>query len=372
MIELFNTFNVILFTVLGSASLILIFYWILLFRIKKQIPKKSSFTPPISVIIAARNEKDNLIKNLPHLLNQDYLNFEIIVVNNGSFDGSKEALDAMMLQYSNLKVVQIELKEQYKKGKKFALTLGIKAAQHEHLLFTDADCSPVSNQWITSMANQFEKHDVVVGIAPLRTNNSILGACISYETFHTANQYIGYTQRNLIYMGVGRNMGYTKSVFFKNKGFANHQHIMSGDDDLFIQEVAQFSKVIACIDTQSLVYSDGPRSVVSWFKQKIRHLSTGSFYVLKFKFLLGFYALIQMLWLISGVLLFVLFPPLWYVTLSIILIKWFVQWIIMGPFALHIQHKKIAYFLPYYDILFTIYLLFFGVIRIFIKPKTWN
>ena len=303
-----HTTQFIIFIIVAATTIVLALYYLTLFKVNATKPIKTNFKEGISVIIAAKNEQENLTQNLPHLLNQVYLNFEIIVVNDGSFDGTKKLLDDMALVYKNLKVVHLELEERYQKGKKFALTMGIKAAKNEHLLFTDADCKPNSNLWIQNMANFYTKNDIILGIAPLNTKSSLLGSVISYETFHTAIQYLGYSSRDKTYMGVGRNLGYTKTLFFESKGFASHQHIMSGDDDLFIQEAAKNKKVGICFAQDSFMYSDSPTSFSKWVKQKVRHLSTSKEYKFIYKLLLGLYSVAQIFWLISTISFLLLYP----------------------------------------------------------------
>ncbi len=368
----FDNTQFVIFLIIIISSLILILYYLSLFRFKTPESSNTNFNQAISVIIAAKNESKNLIENLPIILNQSYENFEVIVVNDGSYDGTKELLDELALTHSNLKPIHLKIEEQYQKGKKFALTIGIKATKNEYLLFTDADCKPESDQWIKHMSEQYLTNDIILGVAPINTKSNILGSIVSYETFHTAIQYLGYSNRNKTYMGVGRNLGYKKSVFFENKGFASHQHIMSGDDDLFIQKASANKKVGFCFNTESLMYSNAPSSFGKWVKQKTRHMSTSNEYQFIYKLMLGLYSLSQIIWFTSTVIFFIVYPKYWYTVIGFIILKWLIQWVIFGKFALKINAKKIAYALPFYDILFSLYLILFGIIKPFIKPKTWN
>lgn len=367
-----DTTQFVIFLTIVINSLILILYYLTLFRFKTPESVNTNFNQAISVIIAAKNEHKNLIENLPLILNQTYENFEVIVVNDGSYDGTKELLDKLALTHSNLKPVHLKIEEQYQKGKKFALTIGIKAAENEYLLFTDADCKPQSDQWIKLMSEQYLTNDIILGVAPINTKSNLLGSIVSYETFHTAIQYLGYANRNKTYMGVGRNLGYKKSVFFENKGFASHQHMMSGDDDLFIQEASAHKKVGFCFDTESLMYSDAPSSFGKWVKQKIRHMSASNEYQFIYKLMLGLYSLSQIIWFSSVVIFLLVYPSYWYTVIGFVFLKWLIQWVIFGKFALKINARKITYFLPIYDILYTFYLIIFGLIKPFLKPKTWN
>ena len=216
---MFNIESIPLITLCFSISclLVLLFYYFYFFTQLKITVEPKSEHRPISVIIAARNEKKNLEQYLELLLNQDYPEYEIVLINDGSHDGTKAYLKELDEKYPKLKIVTLELDERFKKGKKFALTMGIKASQYEHLLFTDADCWPTSKNWISKMSLSFQDKDIVLGVAPLKVQKSILGSVIKYETFHTALQYITYANRGFAYMGVGRNLAYTKTLFFENK-----------------------------------------------------------------------------------------------------------------------------------------------------------
>ncbi len=365
------------FVLLGIScigTIVLIGYYLRFFTgfSKLSQPKREQSTTPVSVIIAAKNERENLKENLPSILSQDYPNFEVVVVNDGSYDGTKDYLKELAVQHSNLKIVTLEIDERFRKGKKFAITMGTKAATNENLLFTDADCKPMSNKWISSMAPSFENKDILLGYAPLKVIKTPLGSLISFETFHTALQYLGYAKNGQTFMGVGRNLGYKKSLFFANKGFAKHQHILSGDDDLFIQQIANKSNVATIINPDSFMLSDAPKGILAWIKQKIRHLSTATEYKQSSKWLLGIYSLAHLTTYISLIVFSALYPDYWILSLIIISFKWIVQWFIMFKPARLLNANKIAFALPYYDLLYTVYLFLFALLKPFLKPKTWS
>lgn len=364
----------VLLLIAGSSSFILWFYYFYFFTgLKKlQSAKKEVFNQPVSVIIAARNERDNLEKNLPHIFSQKYPKFEVVVINDGSFDGTKGLLEDLSKRFDNLKIVRVELEERYQRGKKFALTMGIKAAKYEHFLFTDADCIPATEHWLSSMVSYFSEKELILGIAPLKVRNTPLGSVINYETFHTAVQYTGYANRGLPYMGVGRNLAYSKDLFFTNKGFASHQHLLSGDDDLFVQHAATKTNVAMNVDKESFMVSAAPSKLSEWIKQKTRHLSTAKEYKTSRKALLGLYSLAQILFYFVIILCFILHPEYWIYTAIFLGSKWLIQWIVMFIPAMILDYKKVAFALPYYDMLYTVYLILFAFIKPFLKPKTWN
>lgn len=364
----------IIVLIFSIACLIILFFYYFYFftQIKSTRENSDNREFPVSVCVAARNEHDNLELYLELLLTQDYKEYEVIVINDGSHDGTKELLKEMKARYDHLKIVTLDLDERYQKGKKFALTMGIKAAKYEHLLFTDADCWPNSKNWITKMSFAFGTSDIVLGVSPLVVTKNMLGSIIRYETFHTALQYVSYANRRLSYMGVGRNMAYTKTLFFRNKGFASHQHILSGDDDLFVQENSVGKNVSICLDADSFMYSKGPNSFKQWVNQKKRHFGANTAYQTRFVWLLGCYSFAQLGLYIGIITASFLIPQLWYIPVSIILIKWLVQWVVMYKPTQILDAKTIRWALPYYDVLYTFFLLFFALIRPFTRISKWN
>lgn len=373
MIESLSFFQIALLGTMCLAVLVLVVYYGYYFTgLSKYEPKRRESTEPISVILAARNERENLKKNLPVLLSQTYSNYEVIVVNDGSFDGTADYLKELALTEDKLKIVTLDIDERFRKGKKFAITMGIKAASHEKLIFTDADCMPDTKNWVSEMSACFTTNNMLLGYAPLRVRKTPLGSLIAYETLHTALQYFGYAKKGTPYMGVGRNLAYTKTLFFDNKGFATHQHILSGDDDLFVQEVATKDNTEICLNSNTFISSDAPGGLAAWFKQKRRHLSTSPAYKWGFKLRLGVYSFAQLLLYIVGGLFVLLNPSLWFLAVGVLVFKWILQYIFIAPTALRLKASKVAYFVPYYDVLYTLYLLFFGIIRPFLKTKSWN
>lgn len=256
---------------------------------------------PVSVIICARNEAENLKQNLASVLEQDYPHFEVIVVNDCSFDSSEDILRAFELKYSNLKVVKIEEHPRYKTAKKFAVTLGIKAASNEVLIFTDADCKPDTKQWLSLIASNYDntQTEIVLAYSPYSRKSGFLNKLIRYETFQTALNYFSFALNGMPYMGVGRNLSYKKSLFFKGKGFASHMHIPSGDDDLFVNQNATIENIALEIRPESHTWSEPKITWATYWKQKLRHLGAGKEYKSQHKFNLslqftsatGFYVL---------------------------------------------------------------------------------
>src|SRR2546428_821134 len=273
----FTPTSIILLTVLGLAFIVNCAYLFFLY-------KKFAFTPlsafyaekqePVSVILCARNESENLQKFLPSLFKQDYPEFEIVVVNDCSYDDSEAVLETFAEQYPNLKIVNLVEHEKYRHGKKFALTLGIKAAKYDLLLMTDADCEPVSEHWIASMQRNFTNEtEIVLGFSPYAKTRGFLNSFIRFETFVTALNYFSFALVGKPYMGVGRNLAYRKELFFRNKGFAKHMHLLSGDDDLFVNENATKVNTRVEFANVSQMVSEPKTTFKEYWTQIRRHSS---------------------------------------------------------------------------------------------------
>ncbi|MDP2423519.1 MAG: glycosyltransferase [Bacteroidales bacterium] len=270
----------------------LFYYWYFFGRLAfYRRPTTETPDQPVSVVICAHNEAYSLLQNLPLILEQDYPDYEVIVVNDTSTDESKEILLELSQIYPNLKIVNVSNSVTFFRSKKFPLSVGIKSAQNEILLLTDADCIPASNQWIRNMQARFtDQTSIVLGFSPYPKKPGLLNLLIRFDTFHIALQYFSYALAGLPYMGVGRNLAYRKSLFYEQKGFISHYKIGPGDDDLFVNGAATRRNTVIEIEKNSHTISKLNTSLDAWIIQKRRHFTTGEHYRTKFKVVLGIYS----------------------------------------------------------------------------------
>src|SRR5690554_1350483 len=344
--------------VLWSAALLQLF-WIFFFYARISFHQDRSSTnkahPPVSIIIAARNEEDNLFEKLPFILEQDYEEFEVIVVNHQSMDNTSSILKAFENQYPNLRSIELERNQHLPKGKKLPLTIGIKGAKYNHLLFTDADCKPSSKLWLQTMAEHFtEKKEIVLGYGPYQKTKGLLNACIRFDTSMIALNYLSFAKAGVPYMGVGRNLAYTKEVFMKNSGFKSHYSIQSGDDDLFIQEVAKKKNYTISLSPEAFCYSDGEKTWKDWYSQKSRHYTTSGRYSLFKKLLLGIYPLTLLLLYISLVTLIVNNWMSW-ISIGVISLLIVSKWLILGMAFKKLEQKSFIWSIIFWDLFYAIF-----------------
>ena len=281
------------FCVAGSIQLI--YYWVFFRQLAffKTPIKEKSQQHPVSVVVCARDEAANLARNLPGLLAQTYPStHEIIVVNHNSQDETRYLLEEFKKTFKGLHIVNLEQEAKGIPGKKYPLSMGIKEARHEIILLTDADCVPVSEFWLQKMQDGFDEEvDVVLGYGAYYKKPGVLNRLIRYETFHSALQYLSFAIAGSPYMGVGRNLSYKKNLFLTNKGFSSINHVPGGDDDLFINKVANKKNTRVVIDHDAITLSEPKKSFGDWIKQKNRHFTTSKYYKSSHKWMLGLYSL---------------------------------------------------------------------------------
>ena len=327
---------------------------------------------PVSVIICARDEAANISTNLLGSLLQQYsTTHEIIVVDDNSFDDSKYLLEEFKKTYNLLNVIELKQEAKHITGKKFPLSMGIKSAKYEVLLLTDADCVPASEFWIENMQASYEEEtEIVLGYGAYHKKKGILNKLVRWETFHTALQYFSYALAGIPYMGVGRNLSYKKAIFFRHKGFAAHNNIPSGDDDLFINMAATKTNTKINIDPKTFTLSNPVNTWAQWRSQKDRHYTTSKYYKPLHKFLLGLYSFSH----------FVFFPLLmvsmvffsWQWALLVFSLRFLTQAFVFYPTMKKMEEKDLFPLFLFFDVWMIFYYLIFAVALIKKPKKAWN
>ena len=329
--------------------------WFLLARVRPlafyQQPKAPpAFQLPVSVIICAKNEAENLKELLPLVLDQNYPSFEVIVVNDSSEDDSEMVLAALKRKYPALYYTTIPKDRKFSHGKKLALTIGVKAAKNEHLLLTDADCKPASDQWLQHMAQGFAEpqKEIVLGFGAYEKRKGLINQLVRYDAFFTAVQYLGFALSGKPYMGVGRNLAYTKALFVNNGGVKKHAHLLSGDDDLFVQDRATKQNTSVVIHPASHTLSHAPTTFGEWWQQKSRHLSTNRYYKAGIKSELAFEPLSRQIFLIISAYL-IFFNTFALVAIGLILFRLTIQLVLWRKAAKQLNQGRIYWSLLIYD-----------------------
>lgn len=245
--------------------------------------------PPLSVIICAHDEVENLRRNLPAVLEQDYPQFEVIVINDGEKNESEDYLTLLAEKYPNLYHSFVPDSSRYISRKKLAVTLGIRAARYDWLVLTEANCCPQSNQWLRLMARNFtSRTEVVLGHSGYERGTNWLHRRAAFDTLFTAMRYLGFALARSPYMGIGRNLAYRKELFFNQKGFTAHLNLQRGEDDLFVNQVAHKENTRVETDPAAAVRMRPLARVKDWREEKIGYASTARLYRGPQRLLAGF------------------------------------------------------------------------------------
>ncbi len=363
------TLTVICFSILAIQLIYLILFLIAFGNRKKEQPQEPR---PVSVIVCAHDEEENLKELVPLLLQQNHPQFEVIVVEDRCNDGTFDYLLQATKEHEQLKMVRVVNKPDHIHGKKFGLTLGIKAAKYDWVLLTDADCRPASNNWIKQMMEKYNSETkLVLGFSPYSKSTGLLNAFIRFESFLTGIQFVGLALLGKPYMGVGRNLAYHKSLFLENKGFNSHLSVIGGDDDLFVNQHATKKNTVVQIGAESLTVSKPKTTWADFYYQKLRHLSVGTRYKFSDRFILGLFALT---WLLTWLLVVpsVFFSPLVFWLLGAFLLRWVLLSVLFHTASRELGDEFEAWKVPFLDFIYVFYYLVAGVAALTAKRIQWK
>jgi glycosyltransferase involved in cell wall biosynthesis len=330
----------------------------------------------VSVVIAARNEAAHLKDLIPLLMQQNYPAFEIVVVNDRSTDGSEALLNAYSTQYSRLRVVHVRYTPAHLTSKKYALTLGIKVSKHQTVLLTDADCRPVSPNWIKRMSAPVRNDGktFALGHGSYLAFPGLLNKVIQFETLMTAIYYFSFGYWKSPFMGVGRNLCYRKDFFLEKKAFKSLWHIEGGDDDLFVNRHATAANTAVVAHPESITVSEPKTSFRAYFIQKKRHFHAGKYYQAKDKLKLGLYTLSHLVFWTTGAALLIVakgWEPIALV-LGLVLARALIQYFIISEAKKKLEGRgKVAWTL-FFDVMYMVYFWILGMQGYLSKAVKWK
>jgi glycosyltransferase involved in cell wall biosynthesis len=361
--------HIIFFTVIGVQVIYFLTYIIAL---SKTLPEKPRQALPVSIIICAHDEEKNLKELIPMLLSQNHPEFEIVIVDERSNDGTFDFLLQETSKDHRLRMVHVNRTPQIFNAKKYALTLGIKAAKYEWLLLTDADCRPNSKDWISSFARHFsETTQVVLGFSPYEKHSGILNSFIRFETLVSGMQYISFALLGMPYMGVGRNLSYRRSKFLDAKGFNNFTKVTGGDDDLFVNQNATKKNTAVSISEDSIVTSIPKTTFKSYYIQKVRHLSVGKYYRFGHRVLLSLFTLSWLLSWFIGIPL-AIWSKMYYVAIGLLIFRTLMLVFTTNVASRKLHQKVELWQVPLLDFLYAFYYLVTGIKALATKKVRWK
>ena len=316
----------------------------------ERLEVKGEREPGVSVVLAAHNERENLANYLQALLTQDWPEYEVIVVDDGSEDDTRQVVESYMVQDPRLHMTFVPYGARVGSTKKLALTLAAKAAKYDYLLLTDADCVPESNQWIRRMMGGFmgntdrcadrvqntdRNTSIVLGFSPYFEDKGHVNRLVRYDTLFNGLHYLGAALCGHPYMGVGRNLAYRKSLFFESGGFTHLMNNKAGDDDLFVNHVATKENTAVVLNRESYIWSLPKKTMKEWWQQKRRHISVSPQYKSSTKARLAFEPMTRGLWYLAIIVTVVGYgiSLIGLAAMGLFLLRWIIQTAIINTSA---------------------------------------
>lgn len=367
--------NWLAITYISISALLLLYYIGVFSRLIFLKPKSYSpeKMPSVSVVICAKNEAENLERNLKVIMIQKYPNFEVIVVNDQSTDNTENVVKYFCDRNSNLRLLSIK-KDIVKPlpGKKFPLRVGVEGATHDIIVVTDADCKPANTLWLNTLVSEFLREtDFVLGYAPFNKTKGLLNKLIRFDNVIAAMQYFSFSLVGMPYMGVGRNMAFRKKEFLNYEESEKAKKILSGDDDLFINKKATRAATEIAIHKDSFMFSNAKNTWTEWLNQKTRHTQTSYHYSFLSQFLLFMFALLNFsFYLFPVTFLFVPTNPLYLAIpfATVLLVKLYVH----AKVAVKLSNEDLPVLSIFLDLLYVMHLPVIFMKSIFAKKIAWK
>lgn len=332
-----SPFELSVLIALGVSTVWQLFYWaffMLRVRRRRPAPEPDKY-PDLSIVVCARNEEDNLTRLVEALVAQEYpAKKQIVLVDDCSTDDTPMVMARLREKYPEVYTTTLPVDPKFKHGKKLALTVGIRAAQYETMLFTDADCVPATNDWLRTVARAYKPGtEMVLGYGRYKREGGLLNLLIRFETFWNAVQYMGFARALRPFMGVGRNLSYTRQLFERSSKFRNNINVLSGDDDMMVSEMGRRSNTQILYEFAGQTESEAKRTWRTYSAQKSRHLTTANLYPWSVKFFLVSELLTRFVWWLSLAVCLVL----WHVS------QWpFWLWVSVGCAASRVVLMHVA------------------------------
>ena len=321
---------VLLAAMLAAFIYLCIYYGLFHFRVGRYGLKNpdtkatNDDTPPVSVVLTARNDATWLRENLVYLLEQDYPNFEVVVVDYLSQDDTQFVLKLLRDYYMHLKVVPFKEDVNLFQGKKYPLSIGIKSATNDILLLADPDCTPKNLNWLRGMVKGYRDKEtqIVLGYCGVKRTRTLLGALQQYDSLSYGAQYLGSALLHRPYTGSGRNLSYRRSFFFKQGAFIRHYDVADGSDDLFVYQNADKHNTAVCITADACLTAEPKKSFALWHDDRRHRVATRNRHSFASRLREELLPVANVALYAAAALMLITHTHVWPIVLAILAIKW--------------------------------------------------
>jgi len=355
-----------------AAIIQLFYFWVFFSRLafyrRKNIETRQ---PPVSVIITSHSELNFLGDNLPFILQQDYPEFEVVVVNDNSDDDTSDFLTQLSLETPNLQVVELKQSLNWFKGKKFPLSIGIKSAKYDFVVLTDADCHPTSSTWLSEIVSASKPNtEIVLGYSTFATTSGI-NRLLRFTAFYDALFFLSMALSGIPFKGNGKNLAYKRQLFYRQQGFISHYIIKAGDDELFVNKAAKKRNTEVMISNDSRVISQKPITLGDWLKKEKTRLSLRRHFRFPHRLLLSLYALTSLLFYGLFTTLLVLHIS-WIILVPVLMLRILSQWILFGKGTKKLSERGLWFLSPIFEFFIMLTDIILWFIILFTKKNKWT
>ena len=366
-----DTYAIVLtVAMLAGLAYLSIYYGLYHFRVgrwKHHNLSEEHPLPPVSIVLTAHNDSEWLKENLVYLLEQDYPDFEVVVVDYLSHDDTPYVLKTLRDYYPHLKVVPFKEDVNLFQGKKYPLSIGIKSAKNDVLLLADPDCTPKNLMWLRGMVRGYFRADakghqgqaqkpvqIVLGYCGVKRTKTLLGALQQYDALAYGSQYLGNALLGHPYTGSGRNLSYRRSFFFKQGAFIRHYDVADGSDDLFVYQNADRDNTTICIDSDACLSVEAKKTFALWHEDRVHRVATRRRHSLGSRFNEQLTPLANLLFYCAGALLLVQGSLPWIVVATCAIVKWAWQIVSFSRLTRRFDGGYIHFAAPIFELYFMV------------------
>lgn len=301
---------------------------------------------PISVIVYARNQAEEVKRLLPNLVNQNYHDYELVLVDNASSDETLDIFKEYAQMFSNIRLCRVENNEAFWNNKKYAQTLAIKASKNEYLLFIDAEQNIDNEFWIISMASNFTfNKTIILGPSQFKKIKGFFNKMIRFDSVITQLHSFAWTNYGYPFSYFSKNIGYKKEEFYKVNGFITHMNNRLGEREFFINEASKSKNTTYTISKNAFVYLEPITKLNEWQTKKKEDEMVLSNLNKATRFKVRLFNTSQILFFLFAITLLILQTE-WIITTIIIGFRYLISWIVVGKSLSKFQQKDLIWMFP--------------------------
>ncbi len=327
MIQIFQDFynglallELVLLTIFGVLFLTRSLYLFLFtgrVLFKKNIKNNDIGGKPLSLILAVRNEEDNLKNNLPKILSLDNVDFEMVVVDDFSQDNSYLVLGLLKDRYKRLTISM--LNQETKFSVKLAQNIAIKASKNQWVLNIPVSLSEVADEWLDNISGATdEEKNVIIGYSTFARSKGFFNSLIRIENYFLHLKSTGYILNRIPFVYSDENVAFKKEKYFEIGGYRQKVTEFYANLELIINSFIKKKTTTVLFNKESSIRKAEIVKRVDYFELLKKSIRIESHLSVSKRVILFLDELGKLLFLPTAVFVIVLLPELWIVFASLL------------------------------------------------------